>query len=63
MQPEKAPGHDGFTISFYMTHWDIIKKDFIRMAKNIFKKTKMGENTKTSHMALIPKELNPLSFD
>jgi len=63
MQPDKALGPDGFTIAFYRTHWDIIKKDFIRMVKNIFKKTKMGENTKTSHLALVPKEPNPLSFD
>lgn len=33
------------------------------MVKNVFKKHKMGENTKSSHLALIPKDLNPLSFD
>eukprot|EP00253_Pinus_taeda_P009681 PITA_09681 len=63
MQPDKAPGPYGFTISFYRAHWDIIKKDLIRMVKNVFKKIKMGENTKSSHLALIRKESNPLSFD
>eukprot|EP00253_Pinus_taeda_P033497 PITA_33497 len=63
MQSDKAPSPDGFTAAFYRNHWDIIKKDYVRMVKNIFKKNKMGENTKTSHLALIPKDPNPLSFD
>lgn len=63
MQPDKAPGPDGFTITFYKNHWDIIKKDYVRMVKNVFKKFKMGNNTKASHLALIPKDLNPLSID
>lgn len=33
------------------------------MVKNVFKNYKMGENTKSSHLALIPKDINPLSFD
>ena len=36
MQLDKAPGPDGFTIAFYKTHWNLIKKDFIKMVKNIF---------------------------
>eukprot|EP00253_Pinus_taeda_P007185 PITA_07185 len=63
MQQDKAPGPDGFTVAFYRNHWDTIKKDFIRMVKNVFQKHKMGVNTKSSHLALIPKDLNPLSFD
>eukprot|EP00253_Pinus_taeda_P011568 PITA_11568 len=63
MHLDKALGPDGFTIAFYKTHWDIIKKHFVRMVKNVLKKSKMGENTKASHMALIPKKPNPLSFD
>lgn len=38
MQSDKAPGPDGFTAAFYRNHWDIIKKDYVRMVKNIFKK-------------------------
>ena len=33
------------------------------MVKNVFSKYKMGENTKSSHLALIPKDINPHSFD
>ena len=63
MHPEKAPGPDGFTIAFYKNHWITIKKDLVRMIKNVFKKHKVGENTKASHLARIPKEPNPISFD
>eukprot|EP00253_Pinus_taeda_P014197 PITA_14197 len=63
MQQDKAPGPDGFTVAFYRNHWETIKKDFVQIVKNVFQNHKMGENTKSSHIALIPKEMNPLSFD
>eukprot|EP00253_Pinus_taeda_P025817 PITA_25817 len=63
MPPDKAPGPDGFIVAFYKTHWEIIKKDYIRMEKNFFSKCKMGSNIKSTHLALIPKDTNPQSFD
>ena len=63
MAQDKAPGPDGFTVAFYRNHWEIIKKDFIRMVKNFFSKCKMGNNIKSSYLALIPKDPNPQSFD
>eukprot|EP00253_Pinus_taeda_P019866 PITA_19866 len=63
MPADKAPGPDGFTAAFFKTHWDIIKKDYIRMAKNFFSKCKMGSSIKSTHLALIPKYPNPQSFD
>eukprot|EP00253_Pinus_taeda_P001792 PITA_01792 len=63
MPSDKAPGPDGFTVAFYKTHWEIIKKDYIRMVKNFFTKCKMGSIIKSSHLALIPKDPNPQSFD
>lgn len=63
MQQDKAPGPDGFTVAFYRQHWETIRKDFVRMVKNAFRKHKLGDNTKSSHIALIPKEANPKSFD
>eukprot|EP00253_Pinus_taeda_P008823 PITA_08823 len=63
MQLDKAPGPDGFTVAFFRNHWDIIKKQYVKMVKNIFKKHKMGEITKSSHLVLIPKDPNPHSFE
>ena len=33
MDPDKAPGPDGFTARFYVSCWDIIKRDLFRMIK------------------------------
>lgn len=63
MASDKAPGPDGFTIDFYKSHWDIIKKDYIRVVRNFFQKGKMGSGIKSSFLALIPKEPNPLTFN
>eukprot|EP00253_Pinus_taeda_P030711 PITA_30711 len=35
MHPDKAPRPDGFTIAFYKTHWDIIKKDYEAIHRSI----------------------------
>jgi len=37
LHPDKASRLDEFTIAFYRQHWNIIKKDFMRMTKNVFK--------------------------
>ena len=31
LQPYKSPGPDGFSINFYRTYWDLIKKYLIKM--------------------------------
>ena len=33
MDPDKAPGPDGFIARFYISCWDIIKSDLYRMVK------------------------------
>lgn len=63
LHPDKAPGPDGFTIAFYRSHWYSIRKDLLRMVKNVFKEKKIGSNTKSSYLALMPKEANPSSFN
>lgn len=63
MQPDKAPGPDGFTVAFFKSHWDIIKTDYIRMVRIFFSKCKMGSSVKSTHLALIPKDPNPQTFD
>jgi ribonuclease HI/exonuclease III len=63
MDPDKAPGPDGFTIHFYRICWNIIKSDLIRMIKGVLQKAKIGGSTNSTFLALIPKETNPASFD
>ena len=33
MNPDKAPGPDGFTVRFYTACWDIIQKDLVKMVR------------------------------
>jgi len=40
LQPNKAPGPDGFPICFYRDYWELIKKDLIKYLKWIQKKEK-----------------------
>ena len=56
MDPDKAPGPDGFTARFYIACWDIIKKDLYKMVKKAQNCTKLGGSTNSSFLALIPKE-------
>ena len=63
MEPDKAPGPNGFSIHFYRTCWEIIKVDLLRMIKAFHQKAKVGGSTNSTFLALISKEVNPSSFD
>lgn len=60
---DKAPGPDGFTMAFCKQHWEIIKKRSNENAQKWFPKKRIGRNTKSSFLALIPKESNPTTFN
>jgi len=63
MDPDKAPRPDGLPIHFYRACWDIIKIDLLRMIKTFHQKSKVGGNTNSTFLALIPKEVNLSSFE
>ena len=63
MGSDKAPGPYGFSFHFYRVCWSIIRKDFLRMIKDFQLKAKVGVCTNSTFLALIPKEVNPSSFD
>ena len=63
MEPNRAPGSDGFSIHFYRQCWDTIKVDFLRMAKSFQQKAKVGGSTNSTFLVLIPKEVNPNTFE
>jgi exonuclease III len=62
MNPDKAPGPDGFTARFYTHCWDIIKKDLSRMVMKAQVCNKLGGSTNSSFLALIPKEKGAKNF-
>ena len=62
MNPDKAPGPDGFTARFYTTCWDIIQKDLVKMVRKSQNCSKIGGSTNSSFLALIPKEKGAQNF-
>eukprot|EP00253_Pinus_taeda_P023946 PITA_23946 len=62
MDPDKAPGPDGFTVHFYKACWHIIKVDLYKMISRFMKKAKVGGGTNSTYLTLIPKEINPETF-
>eukprot|EP00253_Pinus_taeda_P036435 PITA_36435 len=62
MNPDKAPGPDGFPVCFYKDFWGLIKKYLTKMIIWIQRKGKIGGYTNATFLALIPKENRPTSF-
>ena len=60
MESDKVPGPDGFSFQFYRVCWTVTKKDLLRMIKDFQLKAKIGGCT---FLALIPKEVNPTTFE
>jgi exonuclease III len=63
MNPDKAPGPDGFTARFYQNSWDIIKSDLTKLIRKSQTCTKIGGGTNSSFLALIPKEKGAVNFE
>jgi hypothetical protein len=63
MNPDKAPGPDGFTARFYQQCWGIIKSDLTKMIRKSQSSSKLGGSTNSAFLALIPKEKGALSFN
>ena len=63
MELDKALGTNGFSVHFYKVCWSIIKTDLVRMVSAFQRKSKVGGCTNSTFLALIPKEVNPSSFD
>ena len=63
MESDKAPGSNGLSFHFYRFCWTIIKKDLLRMIKSFQLKAKVGGCTNSTFLALIPREVNPATFE
>jgi hypothetical protein len=63
MNPDKAPGPDGFAARFYQQCWGIIKSDLTKMIKKSQSSNKLGGGTNSTFLALILKEKGSLSFN
>jgi len=59
---DKAPGLDGFTISFYRSLWLMIKMGFMIMMNGKRRKNKIGGSIKSSLLTFIPNEISLVNF-
>ncbi|XP_040996160.1 uncharacterized protein LOC121242351 [Juglans microcarpa x Juglans regia] len=55
-------GSDGFTTSFFIIAWDIVKDDLVEMAKEFFEGKPLTTFFCATNLVLIPKVDEPLGF-
>lgn len=55
MDPDKAPGPDGFNAYFYQSNWDILKDDVIKAVKSFFTSGTLLKQLNHTFLSLIPK--------
>ena len=63
MEPNKAPGQDGFTARFLKSCWKTIKFDLHKMVLKSQACNKICGSTNSAFLALMPKEKGATSFD
>lgn len=59
IHPDKAPGPDGFSASFYHGYWDIIGADVTREIRLFFETCSLSQNQNATHVCLVPKIIAP----
>eukprot|EP00253_Pinus_taeda_P019717 PITA_19717 len=63
VEPDKAPGPDGFTARFLQVCWQIMEKNLYKMILKSQNCQKIGGSTNSSFIALIPKEKGAKDFN
>eukprot|EP00253_Pinus_taeda_P021837 PITA_21837 len=62
MEPDKAPGPDGFPVRLYLSCWAIIKNDLLRMVRKSQSCAKIKGGINSAFLALIPKDKGAVDF-
>lgn len=62
MDPNSAPGPDGYGGSFYQTCWEIIKSNLVSVAQLFFSGAALTKFYTNARLVLIPKVENPTTF-
>nr|XP_009762741.1 PREDICTED: uncharacterized protein LOC104214730 [Nicotiana sylvestris] len=54
---DKAPGPDGFTMAFFTTCWEVVKKDVVAVVQIFYEQGIFEKSLNATFVALIPKKL------
>lgn len=60
MNPDKAPGPDGFTPAFYQKCWSVVGEDVIAAVQQVWQTETIPEKVNDTVLVLIPKKTNPV---
>ncbi|CAA7038820.1 unnamed protein product [Microthlaspi erraticum] len=61
IHPDKAPGPDGFSASFFHSNWGTIGERITLEIQEAFRSGVFPQNINATHICLIPKKTNPKS--
>ncbi|GAB2298359.1 hypothetical protein Dimus_038529 [Dionaea muscipula] len=59
----KAPGPDGFNLSFFKHCWEVVKEDISRFFHEFFENGRIVKGLRSSFISLIPKTDSPTSLN
>jgi hypothetical protein len=59
MHPDRSPGPNGFTVGFYIRHWNILKTSICSAVREFLNGGDMPEIVNTTVLVLIPKVKKP----
>ena len=62
IDPDKAPGPDGFNVYFYQHNWSIIKDDVVLAVKSFFTSGKILKQINHTFLTLVPKSKEATSI-
>lgn len=55
IHPDKAPGPDGFSASFFQANWEVVGPDVIKEIQTFFETGVLKPSQNVTHVRLIPK--------
>jgi len=62
LNPDKAPGPDGFNARFFQLHWDMVGIDICKAVKFFFTHKKLVREINHTFLTLVPKSTNANSL-
>ena len=63
MKGDKAPGLDGYSMAFFQTCWEVVKKDMMALFKEFHESRKFEKSINATFVALIPKKAGAMEIE